>query len=470
MYKTTNNDQMEIKESYRELKRNIIIIGISNIGSKAIAFLLAPLYSYYLSTTQYGQMDLITTTTNLLVPIICLDLFEAAFRFCSDNELDKKVVISTCLTTCIPSFFILLIVLIITLHIAKTPKLIIYTCIFLILDSINQILQQYLRGIGKLNAFALSGVINSITLLVFNFIFLILLKLELDGWLISYLFGKIAVLIYTAKNCDLKDNYSIYYFDKKLLQELLEYCIPLLPTQIMWWIMNASDRYMLALYINTSINGIYAVANKLPSLLSIFENIFYQSFQIVGVKDANNKENNELYSNIFNSYLNVLTIGILAILIFLKQITILIFDKEYCSAWMPSAILLIAVLIHALSGNIGIYYTVFKKTKGALVTSSIGAITNIILNTIFIPKYSIMAAATTTLIGYLVTLFIRWFDIKRMITIKLNYKNAIICTFSIIMQLILYYIPGKISILSRCIIFTIILYRKRNIIIKIIKR
>lgn len=460
---------METENKYKELKTNTIIIGISNIGSKAIAFILAPLYSYYLSTSQYGQMDLITTTTSLLVPIICLDLFEAAFRFCSDNESNKKMVLSTCLTTCIPSFLILVLVSIVAFIVADSPKLIIYTCIYLILDSINQILQQYLRGTDKLKAFAMSGVINSITLLASNILFLVLLKLELDGWLISYLFGKLAMLLYIAKSCDLKSNYSIKYFSRDLLRELLKYCIPLLPTQIMWWVMNASDRYMLALFIGTSINGIYAVANKLPSLLSIFENIFYQSFQITGVKDAKEKDN-ELYSKIFNSYLNVLTVGILAILIFLKQLIILLFDNEYSSAWMPSAILLIAVLVHALSGNLGVYYTTSKKTKGALITSSIGAITNIVLNAIFIPKFSIMAAATTTLIGYIVTLFIRWFDVKKIVKIKLNHANALLCTISICIQLILYFIPGILSILLRCAIFAYNLYLNKNIIMRILKR
>ena len=50
---------MASRQSYNELKQNTIIIGISNIGSKAISFILAPLYSYYLSTSQFGTMDFI---------------------------------------------------------------------------------------------------------------------------------------------------------------------------------------------------------------------------------------------------------------------------------------------------------------------------------------------------------------------------------------------------------------------------
>ena len=61
---------MESNEVKR-LKRNTLIIAISNISTKAITFILAPLYSYYLTTEEYGTMDLIVTICGLILPIIC---------------------------------------------------------------------------------------------------------------------------------------------------------------------------------------------------------------------------------------------------------------------------------------------------------------------------------------------------------------------------------------------------------------
>lgn len=71
--------------NYKELRRNTIIIAIANMGSKLIMFILAPLYSYYMNTAEYGTMDLISTTVGLLVPVLCLDIYEATFRFSSDK-------------------------------------------------------------------------------------------------------------------------------------------------------------------------------------------------------------------------------------------------------------------------------------------------------------------------------------------------------------------------------------------------
>ena len=57
-------------KQYSDLKKNTIIISIANLGSKFIAFILAPLYSYYLTTSEYGIMDMIITTVSLVMPII----------------------------------------------------------------------------------------------------------------------------------------------------------------------------------------------------------------------------------------------------------------------------------------------------------------------------------------------------------------------------------------------------------------
>ena len=87
----------ELKQNSRvaELGRNTMIIAVANIGSKAIAFILAPLYSFYLTVEQYGTMDLIVTTVGLIVPFFCLDIFEATFRYASDKNYDGGQTLSS---------------------------------------------------------------------------------------------------------------------------------------------------------------------------------------------------------------------------------------------------------------------------------------------------------------------------------------------------------------------------------------
>ena len=88
------------RSAYSELRRNTLIIAIANLGSKAIGFIIAPLYSYYLTTAEYGTADLIATTVSLLLPFICFDIFEACFRYSSDDNYDHSVVFSSSIFIC----------------------------------------------------------------------------------------------------------------------------------------------------------------------------------------------------------------------------------------------------------------------------------------------------------------------------------------------------------------------------------
>ena len=55
---------------------------------------------------------------------------------------------------------------------------------------------------------------------------------------------------------------------------MYQYSIPLVPNGISWWIVNVSDRTIITAIIGTAANGIYAVSNKFPTILSSLLGIF----------------------------------------------------------------------------------------------------------------------------------------------------------------------------------------------------
>ena len=459
-----------MNENLKTLKRNTILIAIANIGSRAISFILAPLYSYYLTTEQYGTMDLITTTCSLIGPLVCLDIYEATFRFTKDEKYDNKHVISTSLIVCIVE--LVLCGIIFAGYSAFRPiRLSVLVCaVSVVVESIQCTLTQYARGKDKISIFAFSGVLHSIVILLANVLFLIALRMELIGWMISFVLAKVVVLVYLSFRLKIWKDLSIGFFDKVFLRDALRFSLPLMPSASMWWIMNASDRYILSFYWGVAATGIYAVAAKLPSILSVFENVFYQAWQTTAIDTLNQEDREKLYSDIFRNYFRVMAVGVIGILVILKPLILLLFSKEYHDGWLPASILVIGVMIHALGGNIGVLYTVFKDTKGALKTSFIGAVTNIILNFIFIPKFGMIAAACTTLVGYIAVLSVRWIDIRKFVRLQFLLKDESVTIVLIVAQFILYYVPGIVSYIIRTAILCVAMYMSKDIILKLIKR
>ena len=82
---------------YSSLAGNMLLFTVSNFGSKIISFLLVPLYTYVLTTEEYGTVDLLSTTATLLIPILTMNIQDAALRFAMDKNYSPKDVITTAL-------------------------------------------------------------------------------------------------------------------------------------------------------------------------------------------------------------------------------------------------------------------------------------------------------------------------------------------------------------------------------------
>ncbi len=458
------------KNSLQELKKNTLIIAIATLGSKAVSFILSPLYSYFIDASEYGIMDLVITTVSLIIPIISVDIFQATFRFSCDGESKQDEVLSTSLLVAslsiglpITTFVVCCISKINIAYIWISGS--IYICISVFV----MIFEQYNRGINRMRIFAYGGLVNSVVLLITNAVFMGVLKWGLYGWAISFVAGKIGELIFVLLNTDLHQM-SKSRINKSLLKRMILYCLPLLPTQIMWWVMNASDRYVLAAFTGTTAIGLYATGSKIPHLLSMFENIFYQSWQTSAISNMDSEGRDSFYSKVFNSYFAILSVGVATLLIICKPAIEILWEKSYGEAWLCVAPLILSVLVHALGGNLGSFYAVFKETKGALTTSMIGAVTNVVLNLIFIPMYGFVAAAVTTLIGYMTSLVVRWFDVKKFVSIKLETNKIIIYSVFLIIQSILFYWESELSYIIRIIILSILIYFEKSTILRMLKK
>ena len=85
-----------MKEKYKSLAKNSVIFAVANFGSKILKFLIVPLYTYSLTTSQYGSVDILTTTISLLSPVLLLGMNEAALRFSMKEECNPQSVFTNC--------------------------------------------------------------------------------------------------------------------------------------------------------------------------------------------------------------------------------------------------------------------------------------------------------------------------------------------------------------------------------------
>ena len=74
---------------YKKLISNTLILGIGTFGSKLMVYFLMPLYTGFLSPSEYAVADIIAQTANLIIPLACIGISNGVFRFAADREKNK---------------------------------------------------------------------------------------------------------------------------------------------------------------------------------------------------------------------------------------------------------------------------------------------------------------------------------------------------------------------------------------------
>ena len=148
----------------KKLLGNSAIFAVGNLGSKLITFLMVPLFTNYLSTEQFGTVDLATTTVNMLSPIVALSIADAVFRFLMDDESDDQAIFTTGLTFTITVSLVLLFLYPVVrfFHIANGG----YILVYLTLVILQALLQNFIRAIEYVKLFAFNGIFSTLIMAV----------------------------------------------------------------------------------------------------------------------------------------------------------------------------------------------------------------------------------------------------------------------------------------------------------------
>lgn len=435
--KRSLNKMREESNKYKFLIKNTLLFTIANFSNKLIVFILLPFYTAYLTTEEYAVIDLISITQQLVIPIVTLTISEAVIRFCMDKSSNKKIIFTLgVMCTFVGNFMLVIIgLLLMRLHIGNATYFQFFM-LFCITISINTLLSAFLRTIDNVNIITLASIVNTLITTIFNIIFIAKMGMGINGYCLAFICGNFSSI------CIMSFKGKVFNFIKipkkveikKVLLPMLMYSIPLIPNSIFWWINSSLDRYFLTAMSSLASVGMYAAANKIPSILNTVTSIFQQSWGLSLYKENESATKQKFFYEVFKLY-NILMLLISLLLIITSNfICNLLLNKEFLGAWTWVPWLILGFYSYSVSSFIGTQFTAEKNTLWVFITTSISAIVNIILNIALIPIYGGLGAALATLISYVVLCEIRIIMIKNKYGIKIN--NFKICCNHILLGVI----------------------------------
>ncbi|MFB5430450.1 lipopolysaccharide biosynthesis protein [Enterococcus casseliflavus] len=446
---------------YKKLFQNSLVFAIGNLGSKIVSIIMVPLYTHYLSTEQYGQVDLIITAISLLLPIISLAIGQAVIRFAvsHSNKESERQIFSNAVCINILALLLLLLIYPALNYFKVFDNYLELFLILLISQMFGETLSQFTRGIGKVKQYAFNGILTTFIVACLNIFLLVTLDMGIVGYLLSMIFSSVVSNIYLFLVVKGFTLFSIKKIDKKLTRNMLVYSVPLIPNSIMWWVINGSTRYFILIFAGMSANGLFAVANKLPSILSIVTNIFSQAWQLSAFEEQDSADKSSFYTLVFKNYYIVLFLFASLIMVINKPLITYTVGSDFVDSWKIVPFLLLASIYQSFSGFLGTSYTASLQTKGVFITSIYGSIVSVIANVLLIPLFGVYGAGVGSCIAFVTMYLFRLRDTKNIIGLNVDTKLFLFLNILFLLQLVIMHMfSGIILIIAETALFSVMLY------------
>ena len=453
-----------MKNKYITLLKNMGLFFIASFVPKTIAFFLVPLYTYCLSTEDYGTVDLLTHTVQLLIPFLTFQVQDAVLRFSMDPKYDKNEVFSNGLIITLRGGLILIAgaaVCAITHVITMPITFWLFFVITYFTGSLNSIFSYFCRGIGKIKILTLSSITMSIVTVSLNILFLLKLKMGLEGYLLANSVGALVNIIIIYFGAGLKRFTLLKIKSQTVYKEMVRFSIPMIFSAISWWINNASDRYILTFFSGVSVVGIYAVSSKIPTIISTLSSVVSRAYSISAIKELDVEDKDGFLGRSYAIIGFCSVLGCSLLMIANIGLARILFSKDFFVAWQFVPPLLISALMNQLSLSCENLLIALKNTRLVSVTAIIAAATNTVFNFILIPLFGAYGAAIATVIGFTLQWVLRFRRIKRIVKLKNETVKEIISYLLLMVQMIIAYYGNDFIAFQIVILATIVvMYHK----------
>lgn len=435
---TPKGDELSNMGKNKALSINIILFAISSFGTKFLSFFLVPFYTNFLSTAEYGTIDLIINTASLLLPIFTLTIYDGVMRFTLSDKSNTEYLKLGFRISSIGSVLLGMILFVSSMLLSGTIEKVYFFwiwCVF-VCNSMYSMLTNYLRAIDKVSVMVIGSLINALVLLCSNIILISFLKIGVTGYFISTILGLLFSCMYMILKAKI---YKIVIIGKHngiantAKKELIMYSIPLIFTAIAWWINSSLDRYFVTWMCGIDENGIYSIAYKIPNLLIAFQTVFTQAWSISAVKEFDSNDSDGFMGHAYEMFSLLMLLACMGLILINIPMSKILFAKKFFDAWRYVPYLLCSTMFGALAGYYGGIFAAVKNSKICAISTMSSAGINAILNFLLIPKFGVQGAAIATMIAYIAAWVIRASAASQYVSLKVNVKRQL---FSYVLLLI----------------------------------
>jgi O-antigen/teichoic acid export membrane protein len=395
---------------FHKILKHGAVYGIGAMLPKIVGFALLPIYTKFLDPTAYGILQIFNVTSELSIVIILQGITHAFFKFYLHDYKEQPNVQRKLLST---SYFYILLC-----------SFLLFGCLSLFPSNINSLMFKdsnnvHLMTIVFITAFfgascfipsqLFRAEFESLKYTIVHFTrFLVNVSLNIYlvvfchmgiegviyGNLVAAIFASVLsfILIYPKLSFD---------FSFKLLNPMIKYGLPYMPSGLAIWVLSMSDRYFIEHFSTTTELGLYSICYKISSLLPLLLiRPITRTWDAIFFPLAKQQGMSKTFSKVYTYYMLFACMLALCMICMVKPLLALMTDEQFWGAYVAMPFLAIGHIMFGLKMVCSVGIQVKNKTQYEILIVGIPAGANLLLNLYLIPLYGMIGAALATAASY----------------------------------------------------------------------
>jgi O-antigen/teichoic acid export membrane protein len=423
--------ETETRGPLRSLGRQTLIYGSGYVLSAVVSLVLVPVYTHYLSPSEFGLLALMLVLYGIGKQLYDLGFTNSVARFFFDEGKDHALALREMRVTSLAFLVVYAggLTAILSLFagswsdlITGTPKhadLVRIVGLTLFADTVAIVPMTLIRMQERSGLYLFVTLTRLVVSLGLSILFVVVLGWGVRGPLAATAITAGAVLVALLVDHpreNLRGRVSL-----PLLRQMLAFGLPFFPVLLCGWVIDASDRYILEIFKSRDEVGFYSLAYRFAQVMSIAVSAFSMGWAPLRYRIFERPDAQAVYRRIATAYMILISFLGVAIAVFAEEIVDVVAPPSYAKA---AGVVPLLVFAYALQG---LYYFmvtgmgVMKRTVPMAWIAAVGAIANVGINLIAVPAFGMTGAALTTALAYVILVAGSWYASQKVYPIPYDW-------------------------------------------------
>jgi len=394
---------------YKSIVRDIGRIGVTNLFVSLSGLLLLPILTKTLPIEEYGTWVQITVTMGLIPAVVMLGLPFTMVRFLAavkDREEFQEGYYSIAavmiLTGSLASLILFILAEPIAVALFDSQVMVTqFLAAIVFLECINGLQFNYFRTVQQIRRYSYLTLSKTCLQLILVGA-LVLAGYRIFGAVMGLFITDLILFLVMGIVIHSEIGFTVPRF--RHLREYLSFCLPTVPGNVSSWVVNSSDRYVIAVFLGTAYVGYYSPGYALGNIINmlIAPLSFMLPVTLSKYYDAGDLENVRTVISYSTRWFLALAIpSVVGLSLLSKSLLTILSTPEIAEqGYLITPFIALSGLLLGLDAIIAQILILVKKTSITGTIWTLAAVLNFGLNIIFIPTIGLIGAAVTTLIAF----------------------------------------------------------------------